>query len=92
MYEIFFTKKFEKRAKKFFKKHPELKERYKKTIHLLAHNPFHPSLRLHKLKGDLAQFHSVSLDMQHRIILDFVVEGEKIYLIDIGTHDEVYGS
>jgi mRNA-degrading endonuclease YafQ of YafQ-DinJ toxin-antitoxin module len=92
MYKLIETKSYIKRLKKFLRRHPDLLPRYEKTIHLLAHNPFHPSLRLHKPKGDLARFHSVSLDMQHRIILDFVVEGDKIYLIDIGTHDKVYGS
>jgi len=32
MYEIFFTKKYEKIAKNFFKKHQNLKAKYQKTI------------------------------------------------------------
>jgi len=90
MYEIIFTKKYEKKAKKFLKKHQDLKKKYKKTILLLKSNPFHPSLRLHKLKGTLSEFYSVSIDMEYRIIVDFIIIDEKIILIDLGNHDEVY--
>jgi addiction module RelE/StbE family toxin len=90
MFEIVFTTKYEKKAKKFFKKHQDLKQKYKKTIFLLKSNHFHPSLRLHKLKGSLSEYHSVSIDMEYRIILDFIIIDEKIILIDIGSHDEVY--
>ena len=90
MYKIFFPKKYEKIAKKFFKRHPDLKARYSKTIRLLKSNPFHPSLRLHKLKGELSEYYSVSIDMEYRIILDFIIIDKEIFLIDIGSHDEVY--
>ena len=90
MYKIHFSKKYEKKAKKFFKKHSNLKEKYKKTIQILATNPYHPSLRLHKLQGRLNKFYSISLDMEHRIIIDFIIVDKEIILIDIGTHDEVY--
>ena len=90
MYELIFTKDYEKKAKKFFKKNPHLKDRYKKTIFFLKNNPFHPSLRLHKLKGDKKVFYSVSIDMQYRIILDFIIIDKKIFLIDIGLYDDVY--
>ena len=90
MYEIIFTKKYEKAAKKFLKKHRDLKQKYNKTIYLLKNNPFHPSLRLHKLQRDKKEFYSVSLDMQYRIILDFIIIENKIFLIDIGIHDDIY--
>jgi mRNA-degrading endonuclease RelE of RelBE toxin-antitoxin system len=28
--------------------------------------------------------------MEYRILIDFVVIDKKIYLLDIGSHDEVY--
>jgi addiction module RelE/StbE family toxin len=90
MYKISFSKKYEKIAKKFFKKHQNLKEKYSKTILLLQNNPHHPSLRLHKLQGNLSDYHSVSLDMEYRIIIDFIIVDDEIILIDIGSHDEVY--
>ncbi len=57
---------------------------------LLSDNPFHPSLRLHKLKGNLAEFHSVSIDMSCRMVIEFIIQDEQIIPIDIGSHDEVY--
>ncbi len=89
-YEIIEPNSYTKRAVKFFKKHPDLFERYEKTIKLMELDPFHPSLRLHKLKGLLAEYHSISISMQYRIIIEFVIEDEKIILINIGTHDRVY--
>ncbi len=90
MYRIDFSEKYEKKAKKFFKKHPNLKDKYIKTLKLLSLNPFHPSLRLHKLQGKQKEFYSVSIDMEYRIIIDFIIIDERIILIDIGPHDEVY--
>jgi addiction module RelE/StbE family toxin len=90
MYEIIFAQGYEKKAKKFFKKHQNLKEKYKKTIKILQINPQHPSLRLHKLNGNLSKYHSVSIDMNYRIIIDFIIIDKQIFLIDIGSHSKVY--
>jgi addiction module RelE/StbE family toxin len=90
MYEIIFTKDYEKKAKKFFKKHQNLKDKYRKTILFLQTNPYHPSLRLHKLQGRLQEFYSVSIDMNYRILIDFIILDKKIFLIDIGSHSEIY--
>jgi len=72
------------------KKHTSIIERYKKTILLMEADPFHPSLRLHPLKGKLKELHSVSIDMQYRISIEFYIEDNKIIPVNIGTHDEVY--
>ena len=48
-YALIFTDSYKKRAKRFAQKHPELKEPYRKTLQLLAYNPYHPSLRIHPL-------------------------------------------
>ena len=90
MYKLIETKKYIKKLKKFLKKHPDMFEKYEKTIYLLESNPYHPSLRFHKLQGNLEEFYSVSIDMNYRIIIDFVIIEDKIFLIDIGEHDEVY--
>ena len=86
-FKLIFTESYLKREKKFLKKHPELIERYKKVLRLLELNPDHPSLRLHKLKGKLADKYSVSITMSYRIILTFAVTEKGIVLIDIGNHD-----
>lgn len=89
-YKIDITQSFEKRLIRFLKKHQDIVTKYKKTILLLEANPFHPSLRLHKLSGNLEALHSVSLDMQYRITMEFYIQDERIVLVNIGTHDEVY--
>jgi len=90
MYEIRFAEGYEKRAIKFLKKHKDLYEKYKKTIELLQNDPYHPSLRLHRLQGRMNAFSSVSINMKYRIVIDFIIVEEIIILIDIGSHDDVY--
>ena len=87
-YKLVYDEKFIKKSAKFLKKHSDLKERYYKILRILEDNPFHPSLRLHKLKS--TDFYSVSITMQYRIILYFLVKDNEIYLLDIGSHDEAY--
>jgi len=90
MYEIRFAEGYEKRAIKFLKKHKDLYEKYKKTIELLQNDPYHPSLRLHRLQGRMNAFSSVSINMKYRIVIDLIIVEEIIILIDIGSHDDVY--
>jgi len=89
-YKIIRTDTYFKKLKKFIKKHPEVLDRYIKVIKLLELNPYHPSLRLHKLKGNLKEYYSVSITMQYKVVIDFIIEENKIILLDIGTHNEVY--
>ncbi|MCX5810138.1 MAG: plasmid stabilization protein [Proteobacteria bacterium] len=90
MAEILYTDSYNKRARKFLKKHPELLGQYEKTLKLLEINPFHPSLRLHKLQGRLSNLHSVSISISYRISIFFIIEDNQIVPIDIGSHEEVY--
>lgn len=89
-YKLVYPESYLKRARQFLKKHPEIHRQYEKTLELLEVNPWHPSLRLHKLQGQLSDLSSVSINMSYRILLEFVVEGEDIILVDIGDHDRVY--
>lgn len=90
LYNIVYSEKYHKLALRFFKKHPQLFSQYGKTIEMLELNPFHPSLRLHALKGQMKGFHSVSINISYRITLEFFIEGKQIIPLDIGTHDSVY--
>ena len=89
-YRLLYPDSYLRRAKKFFKRHPEVLGQYQKTLQLLGVNPYHPSLRLHGLKGRLQGLSSVSINMQYRIILEFEIRGEDIVLVSIGDHDGVY--
>lgn len=86
MYEVVFTEAYSKLAEKWVKKHPDLRNKYYNVIELLEINPFHNSLRLHKLKGAISDFYSVSIDMKYRIIIDFIIEDDKIIPLNIGDH------
>jgi len=90
MPKLITTTYYEKKFKTFKSKHPELKEKYIKTIKMLQVNPSHPSLRLHKLKGNLSDLYSVSLNMKYRILLDFIIKEDQVILIDIGDHDGLF--
>lgn len=90
MARIRYTESYIRRAKKFFSQHPEIISQYEKTLKLLEVNPFHSSLRLHKLKGKLKKLCSVSINISYRICIDFIVDEDKIILIDIGKHEDIY--
>jgi len=89
-YKLIFTEAYNKRATKFLKKNPKIIETYRKTLKLLELNPQHPSLRLHRLQGKLKKLHSVSINMQHRITFEFIIQDKEILLINIGDHAAVY--
>jgi addiction module RelE/StbE family toxin len=88
--EILYTESYLKRAEKFFKRHPEIITQYEKTLKLLELNPAHPSLRLHKLHGNLSELYSVSINISYRICIDFIIDEDRIIPVDIGIHDELY--
>jgi len=90
MYTLVTTNRFIKTAAKFFKRHPKLKNRFELLVDALCHDPFQKKLRLHPLKGELKGLHAVSLTYQYRITLLLIIKNNKIILIDIGSHDEVY--
>ena len=90
MHKLIFTETYQKKEQGFLKRHPDLIERYKKTLKLLELTPNHQSLRLHKLKGKFSDKYAISITYSYRIILAFAIVDTEIVLIDIGHHDEVY--
>jgi addiction module RelE/StbE family toxin len=80
--------------KRLVRKNPQLRPLIEATLQLLAEDHFHPSLRTHKLAGDLSGIWSCSIDYSYRILFEFVTnledEEEAILLINMGSHDEVY--
>ncbi len=87
---LVFTDAYEKRALRWLKRHPDLRQQYLKTLQLLEANPFHPSLRLHALSGRLAGVHSVSINLSYRITLELLIQDERIVPVNVGDHDAVY--
>jgi mRNA-degrading endonuclease YafQ of YafQ-DinJ toxin-antitoxin module len=80
------SKKFEGELNKVAKGRSGLTVKVSNKLKMLLLDPKHPSLRLHKLTG--TNNYSLSVDMSIRIIIHF--SGEYIYLLRIGTHEDVY--
>ena len=89
-YRLIYPQSYVKRARRFLKKHPDIRGQYEKVLRLVEINPYHPSLRLHSLQGRLKGLSSVSINMSYRIVLQLIVRDRDIILIDIGDHDQVY--
>ena len=53
-----------------------------------ATDPRDALLRTHKLKGELAGYWAFSVDDDLRVL--FRWDGEIAFLVNLGTHDEVY--
>ena len=89
-FSLVYTQSYVKRAKRFAKQHPELKQQYQKTLMLLEQNPYHPSLRLHQPQGKLSDLHSVSINVSYRITLEMMITDNEIILVNVGSHQDVY--
>jgi mRNA interferase YafQ len=85
---------FRKSFKKLIKKNPQLQNKILAVINLLGDDPFAPSLKSHKLTGQLDGLWSCTVNYDCRIVFAFRKDGETdddlLVLIDIGSHDEVY--
>ena len=76
---------FLRRARKL---KPPRDELLRAALRRFATDPNDPLLRTHKLKGNLADFWSFSVDDDLRVL--FRWDGDVCFLVGIGTHDEVY--
>ncbi len=94
MRALIWGKTFVRALKRTIKKHPTLSKDIEKTLELLAEDPSVPQLETHKLKGKLSGSWACSVGYDLRIVFDFVKsetqKEDDIFLLEIGTHDEVY--
>jgi len=90
MFTLTTPKQFLRQARKFFKKHPDLKPRFTKVLTDLQNDPFQPHLELHPLSGKLAGCYAVNLTYSYRITLTLFITEKEIVLLDIGSHDEIH--
>lgn len=94
MRTLIWSKTFLRASKKLMPKRPEFRKELENTLRILVRDPFDPQLKAHKLKGKLSGTWACSVTYDYRIIFDFVKneEGKEddIFLIEIGSHDEVY--
>ena len=90
MYQLVWTARFTRTAKKFAQAHPDLRQHLARVLRDLENDPLQPHLRLHPLKGKMQGLHAVSVTYSYRISLTLKVTEKEIILLDIGRHDEVY--
>ncbi|KAA6187001.1 plasmid stabilization protein [Thiohalocapsa marina] len=88
-YRLIYPDSYLKRAKKFLKKHPEIRGQYQKTLELLELNPHHPSLRLQGLQGRLGVQSSASINLSYHITLTTEIQDSNVILIDVGHYNHV---
>lgn len=83
---------FVRAARRLVKKHPETGPILHAALDALAEDAFDPSLKTHKLTGELAGSWACSAGYDLRIVFEFVQHqgAEAILLQTVGTHDEVY--
>ena len=85
MTEIYFSQRFKKSINKI----PlEVIEALTIKQSLFTINPFHSTLKTHKLTGKLNQYYSFSITHSYRIIFEFLSKN-KVAFVNIGTH-EIY--
>lgn len=86
--EITFSPEVTKYVNEIKKKNPQLLKKMEKQLRLFKENPKHPSLRTHKLQGDLSNTWSITIERNVRMIYYF--SSNKIVFFLMETHDEVY--
>jgi mRNA interferase YafQ len=83
--------RFKRSFKRLLKKNSQLQDKILAVLELLGNDPFTPSLKSHKLTGQLQGLWSCSVAYDCRIIFAFKKDSvTEENLIDIGGHDEVY--
>ncbi len=85
MIKIYPTSRF----RKSYRKLPlSIKKKAERREKIFVFSPFEPSLKTHKLKGELKNYWAYSVDDDYRILFKFT-NGDRVIYFDIGTH-EIY--
>ncbi len=88
MYQLTTYKDFLKKSKKFVKNKSQNRQKLHKALNYLSKNPYHNSLKTHKVQHRLiGKSFSSKVTGNIRIIWEFTSENPpKILLIDLGGH------
>ena len=86
---------FKRAFKKQVRRAPQLQADILHALELLKDDPFAPSLKTHKLSGELDGCWACSVAYDCRIIFSFTDDPDApnervLMLLDVGTHDKVY--
>ena len=88
MRNISFSSGSERKFRKFGNRHPELKVQVDRVVNILRKNPLDQGVGAHKLSGRLQRCFGADINFQYRVVYQF--DDSVLYLVNIGTHDEVY--
>jgi len=83
-----FSKDVTNELKKIKQKQPQLFKKIQKQLKLFKENIQHPSLRTHKLKGNLSDTWSISIEGNVQLI--YTIKNNEAIFFKIGNHDDVY--
>jgi mRNA interferase YafQ len=89
MISLIWGSSFKRAYKRVTATNPDLKQKIAQALEPFADNPFHPSLRTHKLSGKLKGLWAFVVAYDCRVVFQFL-DDQDVLLIDIGKHDEVY--
>lgn len=78
-----------KDLEKIYKKNKKLFQQIEKQITRFEQNPKHPSLRTHKLTGNMKNLWSISISEGYRMVYILLDEGTALF-VKIGTHAQIY--
>lgn len=94
MRELLWSNTFRRALRRTLKRQPQVRADIEAALRLLQENPFAAQLATHKLKGHLAGVWACSAGYDLRILFEFVRNPDRneedVFLLEIGTHDEVY--
>ncbi len=91
---IHWSSNFKRTLEKIIRQSPQKKAKLYSILSTLQQDPFAHQLHTHKLKGELKNCWSCYVEYDIRIIFTFIHDEktslQEIFLLDIGSHDEVY--
>lgn len=83
-----YTKNFRKNFQRRISQDEKLVRQFKERLSIFLTDPKNPVLKNHKLSGAKKHLRAFSLTGDIRVVY-YQEEGE-VYLVDIGTHNQVY--
>lgn len=87
-YDYRFTKYFERKSSKLFRKDPSLRKRFYKVFLEILEDPFYQGLRTHPVKtSSWGLLYSSRITKDIRVLWKFSKKEVEILVIDIGGHE-----
>ena len=83
-----YAKKFLKNFDRRIEKNAKLKKQFQERLELFLTDPQNPLLKNHRLVGARKYLNAFSVTGNIRVL--YYQKGDTVYLLDIGTHNQVY--